>query len=48
MDMPDSTLTLALPLHGGGNQAPSPLQGEGWDGGEISNVVISLDMSNAA
>jgi len=28
-----STPTLTLPLQGGGNVAPSPLQGEGWDGG---------------
>src|SRR5262245_38748502 len=28
-----STPTLTLPLSGGGNRAPSPGQGEGWDGG---------------
>jgi hypothetical protein len=30
-----STPTLTLPLPGGGDFAPSPLQGEGWDGGSV-------------
>jgi hypothetical protein len=48
MFMPDSTPTLAFPLNWGGNQAPSPIQGEGWDGGDISNMATNLDVSNAA
>jgi hypothetical protein len=47
MSMSVSTPTLALPLHGGGNYTPSPYQGEGWDGGEISSKVNKLDVSNA-
>jgi len=35
-----STPTLALPLQGGGNVAPSPLQGEGWDGG--GNIIMNI------
>ena len=31
-----STPTLSLPLKGGGDVAPSPLQGEGWDGGRTA------------
>ena len=48
MFMPDSTLTQSFPLNVGGNQAPSPFQGEGWDGGDISNMATNLDVSNAA
>ncbi|OIR07845.1 hypothetical protein GALL_101270 [mine drainage metagenome] len=40
--------SLVIPLNGGGNQAPSPFQGEGWDGGDISNLATNLDVSNAA
>lgn len=37
-----NTPTLPLPLQMRGNSTPSPLQGEGWDGGsepEVSNVL---------
>ena len=45
---PQAGKSLVIPLQGGGDQTPFPLQGEGWDGGEFSNMVDKLDISNAS
>jgi glycosyltransferase involved in cell wall biosynthesis len=41
-----STPTLALPLPGGGTLAPSPLQGEGWDGGSARQASTKFSIKS--
>jgi hypothetical protein len=42
-----STPTLTLPLPGGGDLAPSSLQGEGWDGGSAHQPLIKQSIAHS-